>query len=132
MKESNIQREIMCAVSQLGTRVFRNNVGKAWIGQSSRLESGDVLIRNPRRFHAGLCEGSSDLIGWHPLLITEEHIGKTLAVFTGIEVKTKTGRLRPAQAKFVSNVTRSGGICFVARSVDDAVANLDEPLAHLT
>lgn len=36
-----------------------------------------------------------------------------------IEVKRPSGRLREAQAAFISKVSSQGGIAFVARSVDD-------------
>ena len=113
--ESNIQSAAQIKASQLGSRMFRNNVAKAWIGQSVMLENGDVLIKNPRRLHAGLCKGSSDLIGWTPILITEDLIGQTLSVFTALEIKTETGRVSPEQKTFINAVNSSGGIGAVVR-----------------
>jgi len=45
-------------------------------------------------------------------------------VFTSIEVKTPTGRLRPEQRQWIDAVTAAGGIAGVARSVEDAKALL--------
>lgn len=46
--------------------------------------------------------------------------------FLGIEVKTATGRLRPAQVAFRDAVHHAGGLYLVARSVDDVQRLLDE------
>ena len=70
--EMNTLRGILLHCGRGATRLFRNNVAGAWVGQSRRfsraetvvVQPGDVLIRNARPLHAGLCEGSSDLIGW--------------------------------------------------------------------
>jgi penicillin-binding protein-related factor A (putative recombinase) len=44
--------------------------------------------------------------------------------FLGIEVKTATGKVSPEQEKFLENIRKSGGIGFVARSLDDVIDNL--------
>jgi hypothetical protein len=41
-------------------------------------------------------------------------------VFTSIEVKSATGRLRPEQRQWLEAVQAAGGIAGVARSVEDA------------
>ncbi len=125
-KESKIERDITLAASDAGCRLFRNNVGKAWIGKAINLGNGDVLIKNARRFHAGLCEGSSDEIGWSPLTITPSMVGKTVAVFTAVEVKTKTGRLSPAQDRFLQAVRNSGGYGILGRCTQQVLAELAE------
>jgi dihydroxyacid dehydratase/phosphogluconate dehydratase len=43
-----------------------------------------------------------------------------VAVFTSIEVKSATGRLRPEQRQWLEAVQAAGGIAGVARSVEDA------------
>ena len=67
----------------------------------------------------GLCKGSADLIGWTSRTITEEMVGQQVAVFTSIEVKTPTGRVRPEQQQWLDAVAKAGGIAAVARSVAD-------------
>jgi hypothetical protein len=47
-------------------------------------------------------------------------VGSIVAVFTSIEVKTPTGRLRPEQQQWLNAVQAAGGIAGVARSVEDA------------
>ena len=126
IKESQIERDITLAVSDAGCRLFRNNVGKAWIGKSVDLGNGDIIIKNARRFHAGLCEGSSDRIGWNPVKITPDMVGKTVAVFTAVEVKTKTGRLSTAQSRFLSAVRNQGGYGILGRYTQQVLAELAE------
>ncbi len=72
----------------------------------------------------GLQPGSSDLIGWRTVTVTPEMVGQQVAVFTSIEVKAASGRLRPEQRQWLDAVQTAGGIGGVARSVADAVAIL--------
>lgn len=123
-KESSIEREIALDASKQGARLFRNNVGKAWIGKSKKLSNGDILIKNARYFHAGLCTGSSDQIGWAPVKITEDMLGKTLAVFTAVEVKTARGQLTQDQKRFLEAVRRGGGYGILGRSPEQVCQEL--------
>lgn len=107
MNESGLMRSIQIALSFMGLRLLRNNVGM--------LED-----RNGQKVRYGLCVGSSDLIGWYAVEITPEMVGKKLAVFTAVEVKTPTGRLTKEQVNFLEAVKSAGGIAFVARSVEEA------------
>lgn len=122
MSETNLTRQIMLAIGKQRprTRVFRNNVGMGWQGQSTK--KGDVLIiQNPRPLQAGLCEGSSDLIGWTTVEVTPDMIGKRLAIFTALEVKVPGGKgPTPEQSNFIQQVQRAGGIAGVVRSDKDA------------
>jgi len=68
----------------------------------------------------GLARGSADLIGWRSVVVTPDMVGQRIAVFTSIEVKTATGRLRPEQQAWLGVVQGAGGIAGVARSVEDA------------
>lgn len=107
MSESSLMRSIQLFLSGLGVRVLRNNVGM--------LED-----KTGQKVRYGLCVGSADLIGWYPVEITPEMVGKKVAIFTAVEVKTPTGRLTKEQADFLDAVKSAGGIAFVARSVEEA------------
>jgi dihydroxyacid dehydratase/phosphogluconate dehydratase len=72
----------------------------------------------------GLARGSADLIGYRTITITPDMVGQQVAVFTSIEVKTPTGRIRPEQRAWMETVQAAGGIAGVARSVEDAKALL--------
>jgi hypothetical protein len=121
MTETNLMRSIMAGVSQPGTRIFRQNVGTGWTGDVQRLADGSILIRNPRPLQAGLCKGSSDLIGWRSVEVTPEMVGRRLALFLAIEVKGPKGRATDEQRNFIDRVRLDGGLAGIARCVDDAL-----------
>ena len=120
--ETTLQQQIRLA---LGThpqaRLFRNQVGSLPDPRTGRLVT------------FGLARGSADLIGWRTVTITPDMVGSRLAVFTSIEVKTPTGRVRPDQAAWLGAVQAAGGIAGIARSVPDALQLVADPsnLANL-
>lgn len=107
MTEQQIQQQIRLQCSKGPVRLHRNN-------------TGTLLDRNGRPVQFGLAKGSADLIGWTTRTITPDMVGQQVAVFTSIEVKSATGRLRPDQRQWMESVQAAGGIAGVARSVDDA------------
>jgi len=109
--EQQIQQHIRLTCSTGSTRLFRNN-------------TGTLRDQHGRPVSFGLCKGSADLIGWTTRTITQEMVGQRIAVFTSIEVKAASGRLRPEQRQWLDAVQAAGGIAGVARSVDDARALL--------
>jgi hypothetical protein len=107
--ETTLQQQIRLALgSRSDLRIFRNQVGSLPDPRTGRLVT------------FGLAKGSADLIGWQTVTIGPEHVGLRLAVFTSIEIKTATGRLRPEQQAWLGVVQNAGGIAGVARSVTDA------------
>ena len=131
MSEQEIQQRIRLAVSRGPVRLFRNNVGTAWIGKVQRIPAG-VLLQAARPFHGGLAKGSSDLIGWRTVTVTPEMVGQKLAVFTSVEVKAPKGRASEEQRAWLAAVQAAGGIGGVARSVEEAEAllGLTPPARH--
>ena len=119
MTEQNIQSEILLGHGTTA-KLFRNNTGMGWTGEVLKHTKDMIVLKDPRPLHSGLCKGSSDLIGWLPVVVTPEMVGTTVALFTAVEAKTKTGRVSPAQAIFIANVSQAGGRAGVARSKDDA------------
>lgn len=105
--ETNIQQRIRLHLSNLRCKLFRNHVGV-------------IKDQNGRTHRFGLYKGSSDLIGWTPVEITQDMVGSTVAVFTAIEVKTPKGRPSREQKSFIAAVARDGGFAGVARSPDQA------------
>ena len=107
--ETHLQQEIRLA---LGTkpdlRLYRNNCGSLPDPRTGRLVT------------FGLARGSADLIGWRTITITPDMVGQQLAVFTSIEVKTPTGRIRQEQQAWLDTVQTAGGIAGIARSIRDA------------
>lgn len=122
MRESSIQNAIRLALSAIrGVTMFRQNVGQAWTGSRvDRLPGNRVLIHDARPFRAGLVKGSSDLIGWDSVVVTQDMVGKRVAIFSAVEVKGPRGKLTEDQANFLRVVKEAGGISGVARSTDEA------------
>ncbi len=125
MIETNLVKKIMLAVSKTGARIFRNNTGMGYQGKTAR-KNNVIIIKHPRVIHAGLCEGSSDLIGWTPVEITEDMVGSTIAVFTALEVKTKSGRASKKQLAFIRQVKEAGGIAGIARNEKEAIKLINQ------
>lgn len=110
MREADTMRAIQLRLSsEPETRVFRNNVGQ--------LEDRDGRI-----VRYGLCNGSSDLIGWHRVTITPDMVGQSVAIFTAIEVKQPGKYPTKEQRAFIDAVQHAGGIAGMARSEQEAVA----------
>ena len=119
-KETTLQQEIRLALGQLpDLRMFRNQVGQL----------PDMRTGRPVQF--GLAKGSSDLIGFKTIEVTSDMVGQRLAVFTSIEVKTAKGKLSPMQHNWLSCVNKAGGITGVARSVQDAIQIISNPISYL-
>ena len=131
MKEADVLRSVM-RLSTGAVRLFRNNVGVFWGGKVERVRStcrvevtpADVVIRNARPVSCGLQEGSGDLIGWRTIEVTPDMVGQRLAVFTSLEVKSGSGRVRPGQRVWQDVVRAMGGTAAVVRSADEAAAAL--------
>ena len=114
--EIDIQQRIRLALgTRSDLRLFRNNTGTL----------PDPRTGRPIQF--GLARGSADLIGWRTVVVTPDMVGRRIAVFTSIEVKTTIGRLTPAQQNWLGVVRGAGGIAGVARSVADAMDIADGP-----
>ena len=120
MIEKDVERTLILHASQCGATVFKNEVGAAWQGEiikSGTIIPQKIILKNCRRVTYGLCTGSSDLIGWTPITITPEMVGKKLAVFTAIEVKLdKQGKYKATkeQKQFINVVRNNGGYAGVA------------------
>jgi hypothetical protein len=132
--EHHTQQRILLACGTGDRRLWRNNVGLGWTGAATRitagnirgvaasLQPGDVVIRAARPLHAGLCVGSSDLIGYRSLVVGPEHLGQRIAQFAAVEVKSATRGPSTEQRQFINHITEAGGRAGIARSVADADA----------
>jgi hypothetical protein len=117
VQEADLYDPIRLALSthRLGV-VFRNHVGTSTHRTSTH--AAGMTVRH------GLPKGSSDLIGW--TLPGPLHPG---GLFLAIEVKRPLWRPQPAwirdrQAAFLRAIVLAGGVGFVARGPDEAVAIL--------
>ena len=120
MSEHTTQQRILLACGSGSTRLWRNNVGTGWAGQATKIqrrgmvavEPGDIIVRQGRPLHAGLCVGSSDLIGYR--------VVNRVAQFVALEVKSATGRPTAQQTQFIDHINAVGGCAGIVRSVEDA------------
>jgi len=116
MSEIDLVRRVQLKASELGHRLWRNNSGVGWAGEQVRvnrptmimMRPGDVLVRSARALHAGLAEGSSDLIGL-----------TNIGTFLAVECKSERGKPTSGQESFIDMINRLGGIGIIAKSVDD-------------
>lgn len=134
--EHIVQNRIRLGIKPSEACIFRNNVGLAWTGKTERIsragmvrvEPGDVVVRGARPFHAGLCEGSGDLIGWRSVEITSDMVGSRVAVFTSIEVKANGGRPTKPQLHWHNRLLSDGGLSVIAKNVEEARKGLALPV----
>lgn len=92
-----------------GTRLFRINSGQGWTGEIVQHNGEILILANPRPLHAAP-SGWPDLCGWQTIVITPDMVGKKLAVFKGIEVKTGKQTLRKKQESLRDIIIEMGGI----------------------
>lgn len=146
--ESIVQRKVWKRAASYLMTLFRLNTGKAWISSLGpagvkKLTDGSVLIQQPRPIAIGLAftngepvNGACDLPGWTELTITQEMVGKKVAVFTSIENKATTGgRVTPDQKNWMNQVQQAGGIAGVVNSeealqqvYDDYMQKMKSPI----
>lgn len=108
--EASIQNQLRMRASEVGGRLFRNNVG------AGKLQNGSFV-------RWGLCNDSeavnreiksADLCGIYPVVITPAHVGSVIGQFWSVECKhagwkySGTDRER-AQLKWIEAVTALGG-----------------------
>lgn len=116
MSEAVIQSEILRAIgSQPDCRLFRNQVGTGFVGSPKFSDTGGVFIKPFRRVSMGLHVGSADLIGWRSYVIKPEDVGKTVAIFLSVEIKSPKARTTPEQINWRDQVNASGGCGVILR-----------------
>jgi VRR-NUC domain len=111
LTEGELLRKLMIDGSSRGLRLFRNQVGH-------------YELKDGRRLTSGLCVGSSDLIGYLPVVVTQAMVGRTIAVFVALEVKGPRGNVRPEQKQFVDVCRGHGALAAIVRTLEDAWAAL--------
>lgn len=123
MSESHLQQQIRL-LSKGDVRLFRTNVGLAWVGDSVvKLKNGDVLLKNGRPLKVGV-EGMSDLNGWVSREINQSMVGQRVAIYTALECKLPNHRTAPdrlqKQLAFIETVKSHGGIAAIVTSETQA------------
>ena len=132
--ESQVTKETLIAATKSNNRLFRNNTGTGWAGKSHRFTEiktitvmpGDMLIRNARPLKAGLAKGSSDTIGWTNVEITPEMVGKTIPVFTAVEIKTRGTRTTANQKNWADYINKENGIALIIKESEEYEEGIKE------
>ena len=116
-KENALIKKRLLSLNPRTQRLARINSGMGWISEKTvrvvkptpvMLFPGDLLLRKARPFH-GAPEFTPDMCGWTSVKVTQDMVGKPVAIFTAEEVKA-TGGLSKGQKRFGEMLTRMGGI----------------------
>ena len=119
--EHSVQQNIQIQAMHFNCQLMRNNSG-------ALLDKDDRPVRfglgNISKAHNDKVK-SSDLIGFTKIVITPDMVGKTVAVFTAIEVKRpdwnpnkKLDAKETAQLNFINWVRKNGGLAGFANAFD--------------
>jgi len=107
-------QEINNRVLEKYPMLFRNDCGVGYHGGIlKKTTGGKRIVIDPKIFSYGLCPGSGDFIGWIPIVITPDMVGRKVAVFSSVEVKTEHDRLSDRQRVWNRAINRDGGIAEV-------------------
>lgn len=120
MEESDVQQFIQIDGVQYGCQLLRNNSGalKDAKGRWVRFGLGNISKKHSDKIK------SSDLFGVTSITVTQDMVGKTLAVATAVEVKEpgwKRNVSDPhenAQEAFLQWIRQLGGFAGFANSVE--------------
>lgn len=109
--ESEVLKKVLLKASKIGARLFRNNRGLFYTMAGNKVRAGLEA------------EGASDCIGFIPVVITPEMVGKKVAVFFAVEVKhtqwkKPTTETEEKQAKFIDIISKNGGIAFFCNDAE--------------
>ena len=115
-KETKIQNETLLESGKIPSlRLFRNNVGLGFQGKILNENYPIITLENYRRVSFGLIPGSGDCIGWQSIKITPDMVGKSIAQFVSVELKTDIGKPQTNQKNWYNQVTGAGGKAVIIR-----------------
>lgn len=112
--EASVLDAVRLEASRLGIRLWRNNVGAGQLTNGNFIRWG--LANDSATVNKFI--KSADLVGIRPVLITQEHVGKTFGQFISREIKHTGWRWRgdereTAQKRWADLVASLGGdACF--------------------
>ena len=115
ISEADVNADIReWAKSQPRVVLYRNSRG------SVQLENGGVI-----RYGVGP-NGGSDWLGYQSVLVTEDMVGRTIAVFIAIEAKRPGKYGTTPQDEFCAEVREAGGRAGVVHSTEELARVLGE------
>jgi hypothetical protein len=123
MKDENtVSQEVQIQARHFNCTLMRNNSGACLdaTGRMVRYGLGNISAKQNAQIK------SSDLIGITQIKITPDMVGKTVGIFTALEVKKeawkpekKLDKRETAQFNFIEWVKLNGGYADFIKSVDD-------------
>ena len=118
MSEGDLSKLIQLEALKHKCKLFRNNSAafKDSTGRIVRTGLGNVSKKLSEKWK------TSDLIGYTLVTIEPDMVGRTVAVFTAVEVKLPNAKVDDrykAQEKFIQQVQADGGIGSIIKSVDE-------------
>jgi hypothetical protein len=113
------------AATAKGWRLHINTIYRGWTGELVRQwpTKGGLMVELRRAAFRvfGLGTGTLDLVGWRPLVITADMVGRTIAQYVEVDAKTQgAARLRPEQKNRVRVIREAGGFAGIAMRVEGA------------
>ena len=118
--EDLVSQQIQLEAPKSGVVLMRNNTGAMQDVTGRVVRYGLMNASSEQNSKIK----SSDFIGITPIIITPDMVGKTIGVFTAIEVKASNWSFKPtdtracAQKNFIDWVVSLGGIAGFCTSVD--------------
>lgn len=113
LKEKAVATQVDKVLETHGVRVWRNNIGLARYNVKGKTWCVKYGVGG---------NGGSDLLGFMPITITPEMVGKRVAVFVAVETKReKGGKKTDAQQAFIDNIVAFGGLAGFASKWEDAI-----------
>lgn len=112
--EAAVQQAVRLEYARRGYRLFRNNSGALPDARGVPVRFG--LGNDSTPLNKAL--KSSDLIGWHPRVVTQDMVGCVIAQFVSLEIKPSDWRPalsgerfdhEEAQRRWLDMVVRDGG-----------------------
>lgn len=119
--EAGLQAAVRLETARRGARLWRNNNGACMDETGRMIRYG--LGNDSKQVNAVM--KSSDLIGVWPYQVQPADVGRTLGVFTALEVKAPGWRFTPgdkraaAQLNFIKLVVSLGGFARFISSMED-------------
>ncbi len=110
--ENNLMHAIQLEATRLGARLLRNNAG------AFQDKTGRWVFYGLGHVAKGVGDGSSDLIGYRPITITEAHLGRVIGQIIACEVKRPGKIPSKDQHQFLEAVARGGGLAFWCDSIE--------------
>jgi len=109
--EETVQVEVRLSAVKYEIQLFRNNVGVLVDTVGRPVRYG--LANESKALNEKIKSG--DLIGWRPVFVTPDMVGKVIAQFVSIECKSqkKHARIEKAQMRWAELVQKSGGLALI-------------------